>query len=560
MAARTVSFADGEVTSGDQPEWVFSFSDIEVSDTVLGRGAFGEVRVAKWRNIDVACKRLHSSESSDQVEDLDNDTLSALKQEVHMLSTLRHPNLVLFLGICGDLNGKNTAILTELMPCSLYDIVEVKKVRLNLADVLDIANDVANGLDYLHRNTPSIVHRDISSKNILIGGNCAKIADLGQAKLFGHNTLSRQTGMPGAMAYSAPEVLTGKYSAKIDIFSFGILLAQMCSGEYPRIDRREDQISKACEQQPLLDGLIRSTVSYQPHERPVAHAVCEMLTGFISNDRHYPNARRHHPEKGIGIIERSWVQEQIHSQCHEVKVDLERTKSRLRAEEARWRAEAAKVDGINNARKEAEDNLQEALGVLASVKDELQQTKLALDGKSNSNDDLRHQLQVVGADVQRLTSRVQQYEVQVAQLMLEQQQSSGAIQRLTSEAEENAHQLEMSRTSEQNLTSQCENLRLQLNMQLEYVRDLETRLEQALTRWKLDKDKLREEGTRFSKVNAQCAAAIEKSARLQRELDRYEARLKQYDDLPMPVRTHTCKIKVLQTPLLALHGSIYPRL
>jgi serine/threonine protein kinase len=48
--------------------------------------------------------------------------------------------------------------------------------------------------------------------------------------------------MPGAMAYSAPEVLTGKYNEKIDIFSFGILLIQMSCSEYPRIERREDQL------------------------------------------------------------------------------------------------------------------------------------------------------------------------------------------------------------------------------------------------------------------------------------------------------------------------------
>ena len=58
------------------------------------------------------------------------------------------------------------------------------------------------------------------------------------------------------MAYSAPEVLTGKYTEKIDIFSFGVLLTQMCCGEYPRIDRREEQIAKAHGKYPMLKHLI----------------------------------------------------------------------------------------------------------------------------------------------------------------------------------------------------------------------------------------------------------------------------------------------------------------
>ena len=165
---------------------------------------------------------------------VNDDRLSELKQEIEMLAKLRHPNLVLFIGICDSLDG-NTVILTELMSCSLYHLIEVRKSCLELPDVLDISIDIANGLNYLHSHSPTIIHRDISAKNILLGGSRAKIADLGQAKLFGESILSRQTGMPGAMAYSAPEVLTGKYSEKIDIFSFGILLCQMCTGEYPRI-------------------------------------------------------------------------------------------------------------------------------------------------------------------------------------------------------------------------------------------------------------------------------------------------------------------------------------
>ena len=144
--------------------------------------------MAKWRNIDVAAKKMHS---------LGGDThpLDSFMQEMRLLSQLRHPNLILFLGVCYDETTQlPTTILTELMPSNLYTIIEDNKVKLSLPDILDIAIDVISGIDYLHTHSPCIIHRDISSKNILIGGNRAKITDLGQAKIFSNSVLSRQTG------------------------------------------------------------------------------------------------------------------------------------------------------------------------------------------------------------------------------------------------------------------------------------------------------------------------------------------------------------------------------
>lgn len=240
--------------SPDTP-WQFSENEVTITDKVLGRGAFGEVRVAKWRNIDVAAKRLHvldTPETEQHPSRPGTKQDDSFMEEMKLLSKLRHPNLVLFLGVCfSESTRMPTTILTELMPSSLYTILEEEKVKLTLPDILDIALDVATGIDYLHCHIPPIVHRDISAKNILIGGNRAKITDLGQSKMAGTSVKTRQTGMPGAMAYSAPEVLTGRYTDKIDVFSFGVLLIQMCCGEYPRIERREDQLAWAKKQSSL---------------------------------------------------------------------------------------------------------------------------------------------------------------------------------------------------------------------------------------------------------------------------------------------------------------------
>ena len=68
--------------------------------------------------------------------------------------------------------------------------------------------------------------------------------------------------MPGAMAYSAPEVLTGKYNEKIDIFSFGILLTQMSCSEYPRIERREEQLQVSISTYKPLKNILLSNYVY----------------------------------------------------------------------------------------------------------------------------------------------------------------------------------------------------------------------------------------------------------------------------------------------------------
>jgi serine/threonine protein kinase len=194
---------------------LFTESDVTLSNTIIGRGSFGEVFIAKWRNIDVAAKKIHALNISSKSENISPEIIENFVDEMNLLSKLRHPCLVTFLGVVQTLNShlniiQPTIILTELMSTSLYDILEVNRVHLKLEEILDICIDVATGLAYLHNHSPPIIHRDISCKNILIGGNKAKIADLGQAKVFGSTAIDRQqTMMPGAMAYAAPEVLTG---------------------------------------------------------------------------------------------------------------------------------------------------------------------------------------------------------------------------------------------------------------------------------------------------------------------------------------------------------------
>jgi serine/threonine protein kinase len=530
-----------EHPSGDvSKDWMFSERDIVISDTVLGKGAFGEVRVAKWRNIDVAAKRLHGL-VTEQDNDLDRlqfqnaDIVDSFREEMVTLSKLRHPNLVLFLGVgYNPRNRQPTTILTELLSGSLYDLLEVHKIKLTLPEILDISLDVASGLEYLHSTNPQIVHRDISAKNILLGGNHAKIADLGQAKVFGSTALSRQTAMPGAMAYSAPEVLTGKYTAKIDIFSYGILLIQMCSGEYPRLDRREEQHKTAASKFSPLSQLLSQTIEYQPNDRPTASRVCEILREVRNNDRYYPPARRQPPQSDIGTLARRWLEETVESRCGDLRIALEQTSRRVHVEEQRWRDEAERVDKVFFELKELKEKVLTSAATITRRDQEI--THL-----SQQITQLRHENEQKSQEIQSLLTEKDQ----LKSLLSNAQKKTGDLEVLVSvwrqekealkrEQEEMRTQYSLAKQNEFSSKSSEHQLKFQLELQMDQCRELEMRLEQTLSRWRAEKEQVTAETERCTRLRETCVELVEKDQRRKEEIDRLMSRLSMYNSLPLP--------------------------
>jgi serine/threonine protein kinase len=512
--------------SDPESVWIFAESEVQVSDQVLGKGAFGEVRVAKWKNIDVAAKQLYEIEGESH--------LDAFMQEMRLLSRLRHPNLILFLGVC--VNPKThipTTILTELMPGSLYNILEDNKVRLQLADILDIALDVATGLDYLHTQSPPIVHRDISAKNILVGGNRAKITDMGQAKVFELSLLSRHSSIPGSMAYCAPEVLTGKYDEKIDIFSFGVLIAHMSTGNYPRIDKREEQRLHAVNTYPVLAKLITECMSFQPAERPTAASICEQLYDIRKNDRHYPPARRLPPQSDVGVMARRWITEQVETRCKDVKLALEQTTRRLAAEEARWRDEADRAD--NHVK------------VIASRESTISEIKEALAQQVRNAEVAEIKLKELEIARDRSESLLKSANNQIAQLLEETEAQCSVLKvkdaELHSSKQQIVHcgkliddlskQLRISKDNEAALSMKDQESLLTIEMQSEQSKELEARLEQAIMRWKKEKELSHSETMRCSKLRSANADLLSKNQRQAFEIEKLTERLDHYDTMSL---------------------------
>ena len=206
--------------------WVVDRREINLSDKELGRGAYGWVKEGTFRGCKVAVKCLHNQLISDY-------NLRVFSREMTMAARCRHPNLLQFIGAT---NEGVPLIVTEIMHTSLRRKLERGEVFGD--HIINISIGVACGLNYLHKTTPfPILHRDVSSANVLLNplpSNqwLAKLSDFGSFNFM----QASQTVNAGNPVYAAPEALDpseGFHSPAMDVYSFGVLLHEMCSRELP---------------------------------------------------------------------------------------------------------------------------------------------------------------------------------------------------------------------------------------------------------------------------------------------------------------------------------------
>lgn len=206
----------------------------------LGSGTFGTVYHGKWRGTDVAIKRINdrcfAGKPSEQ-ERLRADFWN----EAIKLADLHHPNVVAFYGVVLDGPGGSVATVTEYMVNgSLRNACQKNGRNLDKRKRLMIAMDVAFGMEYLHGK--NIVHFDLKSDNLLVNLRdphrpICKVGDLGLSKVKCQTLISG--GVRGTLPWMAPELLNGSsslVSEKVDVFSFGIVMWELLTGEEPYAD------------------------------------------------------------------------------------------------------------------------------------------------------------------------------------------------------------------------------------------------------------------------------------------------------------------------------------
>ncbi|GMH18986.1 hypothetical protein Nepgr_020827 [Nepenthes gracilis] len=230
----------------------------------LGSGTFGTVYHGKWRGTDVAIKRINdrcfSGKPSEQERMRDDFWNEAIK-----LADLHHPNVVAFYGVVLDGPGGSVATVTEYMVNgSLRNALQKNERILEKRKRLLIAMDVAFGMEYLH--SKNIVHFDLKSDNLLVNLRdphrpICKVGDLGLSKLKCQTLISG--GVRGTLPWMAPELLNGSsslVSEKVDVFSFGIVMWELLTGEEPYADLHYGAI---------IGGIVSNTL------RPPIPDVCD---------------------------------------------------------------------------------------------------------------------------------------------------------------------------------------------------------------------------------------------------------------------------------------------
>ncbi|KAE8684604.1 thioredoxin-like protein 4B-like isoform X1 [Hibiscus syriacus] len=206
----------------------------------LGSGTYGTVYHGKWRGTDVAIKRIRKSCFSGRSSEQDRQ-IQDFWREAQILSNLHHPNVVTFYGVVPDGSGGTLATVTEYMVNGSLRNALIKKERsLDLHKRLIIALGAAFGMEYLH--SKNIVHFDLKSDNLLVNLSdperpICKIGDFGLSKIKRNTLISG--GVRGTLPWMAPELLNGsstKVSEKVDVFSFGISMWEILTGEEPYAD------------------------------------------------------------------------------------------------------------------------------------------------------------------------------------------------------------------------------------------------------------------------------------------------------------------------------------
>eukprot|EP01089_Gocevia_fonbrunei_P023102 TRINITY_DN9593_c0_g1_i1.p1 TRINITY_DN9593_c0_g1~~TRINITY_DN9593_c0_g1_i1.p1 ORF type:complete len:568 (-),score=107.07 TRINITY_DN9593_c0_g1_i1:21-1724(-) len=184
----------------------------------IGAGASAEVFRGTCRGADCAIKVLFR-------QDLTTEDLEAFRDEVSVMSKLIHPNVVLFMGACTQ-PGK-LMIVTELLPMDLDTLFIKKKANYPLIQKLGMARDAALGMNWLHRNKPQFIHRDLKLSNLLVTeDHKVKVCDFGLVRIR-HDIKREEQGAQGSPLYMAPEVFIGTWDEKCDLYSFGLLLWEM---------------------------------------------------------------------------------------------------------------------------------------------------------------------------------------------------------------------------------------------------------------------------------------------------------------------------------------------
>ncbi|CAD8173903.1 unnamed protein product [Paramecium pentaurelia] len=245
---------------------------------IIGEGGYGVVHKGKWLGQDVAIKSYGKRKSQGNLKY--KLQMADFLKEVEVISNLRHPNIVLYMGVC--IRKQNYYLITEyLEEGSLFDHLHKKKTHIDQKALMQIVEDIALGMNYLHGR--KVMHCDLKSSNVLIDQNWnVKLCDFGLSRInkkIDHKVnKGARIGTPNWMA---PEIMRGEpYQEKSDIYSFGMILWEIITQQIPyeglsqtqiigSVGYGQDQVTIPSQSNPpILLQIAKKCLIKNPDERP----------------------------------------------------------------------------------------------------------------------------------------------------------------------------------------------------------------------------------------------------------------------------------------------------
>ena len=255
---------------------------------LLGKGAFGKVVELFIAGTRFARKQFHDLLLGADISCI----IQKFVEECRVMAEVKHPNIVQFMGICMLKDSEHPVLVMEYLDMSLDSLLESRRGHIPLSSKLRILLDIVRGLLYLHTHDPIIIHRDITSRNILLNKASlqAKIADLGNALMTDSrhlmNTLSK---MPGTPLYMPPEAsgTSPKYDTSLDMFSFGHLSLYVAIETFP------DDLLPATSVDPDTEKIVGCSeverrqsyfdILHKTENLSKDHQLCKMIESCLNN-------------------------------------------------------------------------------------------------------------------------------------------------------------------------------------------------------------------------------------------------------------------------------------
>tara|TARA_B100000085_G_scaffold275962_1_gene294490 strand:- start:7110 stop:8099 length:990 start_codon:yes stop_codon:yes gene_type:complete len=239
--------------NAENGHWLIDESELNIIYPEFASGSFSNIYNCNWRGSKIAIKKPKTSKIYNFLDFL---------KEINVWSSLRHPNLVQFMGISFNNDYNDISILMEKIDgVNLHEYLKKSTMSLSFSKKSHIASQLINVINFLHNCKPPIIYRDLKPENVLITKECmVKLTDFGLSKYYTIDTSGNyvMTGGTGTLRYMAPEVYLNKpYTLKVDIYSLGLILYYLFSDEKPFNDYNTESLKNYFNNEELIFSTIK---------------------------------------------------------------------------------------------------------------------------------------------------------------------------------------------------------------------------------------------------------------------------------------------------------------